>query len=696
MKETPYTYYSNKLGVKIKFLISESDKKHKNSLSLISYKALNKRFKSNTCHEKQLRRASLGQDALILFSSLSRDWKDAITTTFGEPEKEAKKEWFAEHYRADREAFNFYVAYRYGEHNEKRLDEKLIELYTYNASVLNTVLLMKTNRKAYAKSRGVSRLDIWDSLNKDVNAFKEVPHNLPTTKGGLRRKVGDYQKKGYLALVSGKLQNSNANKVFKKEQMALLDELINKHTNLDNEIIATFYNVVADQMNWKIITSGTVANRKKKMNLVAYTARNGGKALSNNLLMQVKRKAPSAPMLYWSVDGWDVELLYQRTITDKDGYSKTTYHNRLTLLVILDPFNKYPIGYAIGSHETPKLIKKALQNAINHTKELFGSFYKPYQLQTDNYSIKKLTPLYEACTKHFTPAKVGNAKSKVVEPYFGYLNRKYCKLLNNWSGHNVDSGSKSQPNDEVLNKIRTSFPDELGCIKQIESIIATERATKVNDFVKQWGEAKEKFKTAMTLEDYLYTFGSETGYTNKLTGEGLVVTIEGVKHYYDCFDVNFRKHAIEDWTVLYDTHNLNQALAVSKDKNLSFLLEEKYIQPMALADRVYTDGLELQRVREYNAGIVDYITDTRSNNRETLDSLFNNNPSLNDTLTKHVLTDSTGQHKNLKNSKRKIAAKAKTIEVKASKKEALTETQKFKEQQQAYYESKINLDEYLS
>lgn len=104
---------------------------------------------------------------------------------------------------------------------------------------------MKTNRKAYAKALGCTRIDIWNSLSKDVNVFRGVAHNLPTTKDSLRRKVSQYSKLGYATLISGKLQNSNATKVTLKEQMALLDELIAKHTNLNNGQIASIYNTVA-------------------------------------------------------------------------------------------------------------------------------------------------------------------------------------------------------------------------------------------------------------------------------------------------------------------------------------------------------------------------------------------------------------------------------------------------------------------
>ena len=86
------------------------------------------------------------------------------------------------------------------------------------------------------------------------------------------------------------------------------------------------------------------------------------------------------PMLYWTVDGWDVELVYQKTTINEKGHKVTTYHNRLNAVMVLDPHTKYIIGYAIDENENPNLIRMALRNALTHTEELFGAMYKPHQL----------------------------------------------------------------------------------------------------------------------------------------------------------------------------------------------------------------------------------------------------------------------------------------------------------------------------
>ncbi|MBW4362693.1 hypothetical protein [Flavobacterium taihuense] len=217
--ETPYEFHEKKLGVKIKYLIFDRDF-HEDSLKLISYNALYKRTASSTCTEKELRKGSWSGEALILFTSLSQDWKDQLTVRFGKPQEEIKKSWFAQHYVADREAFNFYLAYTYGDN--VKLDTPIIEKYTYQASVLNTVLLMKNNRKQYWKALGSGAMDIWQTLSNDVNGFHDVDHKLPTTKSSLRYKVNKYAKEGYAGIISDKFGMKNALKVTSKIERLIL------------------------------------------------------------------------------------------------------------------------------------------------------------------------------------------------------------------------------------------------------------------------------------------------------------------------------------------------------------------------------------------------------------------------------------------------------------------------------------------
>ncbi len=701
--ENPYEYYDNKLGVKIKYLIFDRSN-HPESLGLISYNALNLRFKSKTSIETQLRRASLNYDALALYSSLCQDWKDSLTLKFGNPKTEIKRSFFASHYQPDRKAWDFYNAYTYGDDNRK-LDLKLIETYLYNASVMNAVINCKTNRKAYIKALGGVQVDMWQSLSNDVNCFREVAHNLPTTSRGLRIRYNEFLKHGYVSFISGRLQNSNAAGLKGEEQTALLDALIALPNNFDNAQVARYYNEVASKANWKSISAQTVGNRKEKMQLTVTAGRKGIKALKSNLLMQNKRFAPKNSMLYWVLDGWKTELLYQQTYIDKHGKTNTTYHNRLTTVMVVDPTNKYIIGYAVDKDESPDLIKAALRNAFQHTQELFGDMYRPYQLQSDHYQMKNLKPVYEACSSHFTPAQVGNAQAKIIEPFFGQFNKKHCQKEPNWSGYNVSTGSKNQPNVDAINKNKRSFPDERGCRKQIDAIIEADRAQKRAEYIQNWAGVKDEFKSVLNFEMYLRYLGETTGFTNRLEGPGLLATLNGQKLAYDCFDTNFRRQAHLDWALKFDPQNLSKVLAVNAKSTNSklveiigtyeFLLEQKHIQPMALAERTEGDALKLSEVKNHNLDILNYITDEVCKRDLLNESLFNNRPELfNDTLSKLLITDSRGQHKDRKSENRLQAKTQHLIEVQAtSDKKELHEN--WNQDQDNYNKQKIDISNYL-
>lgn len=695
---TPYEYHEGKLGVKVRFLISDKNK-DEDSLCLLTYRSFKWRMDSEKSAEKQLRTGSWAYEALVEYDSLSQEWRDMLNVKFGNPPEKVKESYFAQHYFTDGKALEFYQTHRYGERNEKTLTPEQIELYTYNASVLNTCILLKSNRKGMKKALNSKTMDVWQSLSNDVNAFTQVAHNLPKHKDSLRRKVLQYEKEGYACLIPGTLQNTNARKVITDEQTALLDELLAKHNNLDNEIIATMYNAVAQKLEWKSITAGTVANRRKERELVIFAGRNGVKDLRNKILMQNKRKRPSAPLLFWTLDGWDVELMYQKTERNAKGHSITTYTNRINAVIVIDPFNYYPVGYAIGTHETPQLIQQAMLNAMEHTKELFGEYYKPYQLQSDNYGGKELKANYQGVCTIYTPAQLGNAKAKVIEQWFAKFNNKYCRLANNWSGYNVSSGSKNQPNTEFLDKIKKSFPDYNGVCKQIEMMLNTERKELLEEYLKGFDKTPKEHIGYMKTAYLLDILGMQTKRTCKLEGQGITPVILGEERCYDSFEIGFRMLLHTNWKVKYNPFDLKEILAVSSDNKHKFVLREKYIQPMALYDRTEGDAEQLHKVWAYNDEVEDYITEERANSSRIVNNLFAENTALEDTLAKHLLTDSLGQHKNQKSKTR--LKERQTIEVavvqEAKRQSRIAEKHQksWQEEQDEYLEEKIDLEKYL-
>lgn len=673
----PYETHSNEVGVKLSFLLSDEERKHSKSINVMSYYSYEAKAKRN--NSLKLRSGGGNQkEVLLRWEALDIEWREELVKLFGHPVKDRNP--MDEYFNIDERARLHFENFVY-EDDGTHLSPDQIAQYTLNASVLNALAQLKQNREVMRKMAGNNARNVWPSCVEDFRSFESVLkqrfnqacHTLPQNERRLKECLLQYLKDSYAYLIDHRSRNKNAAKIKDQTQTSLLSELLRKHNNFDNEQIAEFYNMAAIKLGWKMITGSTVANHKAKLGLYVYAGARGETNFRNNKSMQVKRRAPSVAMAYWTLDGWDAELLYQKF---EDG--RTTYHNRLTVVVVLDPVNKYPIGFAIGTHETPELITEALRNAVNHTRELFGERYRPLQLQSDHYAIKTLTPLYEAMTKYFTPGRVRNSKTKIVERYFLQLNKQCQKYFGNWSGFGVTSQKDNQPNTDYLNKVRHSFPDEQGCRTQIEHIIQMERDSKINEYTERWNALPQSDRLPLTTADYLYLFGITHSHTNKLKGDGFTPTLLGNTYTFDTFDTRFRENAYMDWAIKYDPQDLSTILVLNAktDRSTSrvkelvathrFELTMKYEQPMALYDRKEGDAAELHQVFDFNKKLEQSVIERSTIERKEVERLFIEQPALNDTLVKMVLTDSNGQHKNNRNEPRKIAAK-KTLQLPVAK-----------------------------
>lgn len=615
------------------------------------------------CYRNQVERATRackGVEASFYYDSFPLRYREMIKAVYPTIEEMAKKDRsFVSRVKEDERAREFFRNYIVSEGRHLPQDKQ--DEYVANASVLNAIKEMMEETISARKGKPLKKTQFWSKVSEFLPSVAAVwPHSLPEYPTRLRDRFKLYIQQGYESLIHKGFCNKSAALVVSEEQQSLLMILLGDRRNLDNEQVRALYNTMAKKMEWAEISTSTVANWREKYELNTFAGRRGENAFNNVKAMQHRRSRPSSAMLMWSADGWDVELLYQKTTTDKKGHSVTTYSNRLNVVVVLDVCCDYPVGYAIGDYENPNLIREALKNAVNHTKALFGERLRACQFQSDRYAIKALMPTYQAIGDKVVPAQVKNAKAKPVERFFLSINKRYCQLMPNWSGFGVTSRKESQPNIDQLNKMRASFPDEQGCREQIARIMEMERARKREAYMKLYENLTDEHRLVMSTEDYLLEFGETTGYTNALQGNGLQPKIEGQRYVYDCFDLNFRKLSHIKWSVRYDKEDMTQALAVSESGEYRFMLEEKYVQPMALADRKEGDALQLARVNAFNKAAKETIADQLCEAQERVLDLFNENPQIDQTLSKLILVDSQGQHKNQRN--RLKAAKVEEIE----------------------------------
>lgn len=618
--------------------------------NIICMNTLNSLYKRGQVN--RIRRAHNGYSALFVVDSFPLKYRKLIEEKFKDEMQETPVQKGLDNIKEDMQAVMFFSEYTLANGRHLPADKQME--YVNNASILNRCkeMIDRSNQmRARTSGSKLKKGEFWKEVSSKLpDLYNDYPHSLPMNTMRLQKKFNDYEKNGYEALISGKFMNRNNKKIDNEDKESIILTLISDRRNLQNTQIAMIYNEVAKKMGWKEITEGTVANWREKYTLESYAGRYGENKFRAEKSMQVKRERPKFPMLYWTADSWDVELLYQKTKEDKSGHNVTTYHNRLTVCVILDTSINYPVGYAIGEYETPDLIRQALKDAVGHTKALFGERYIVNEFQSDRYAIKNLQDVYKSITENFVPAKAHNAKAKVIEPYFRYLNDTYCHFAPNWSGYGVTSRKELQPNGNIPTALKKMFPNMEECAEQIAKIIEIEREKKYLQFTQGFEKLPQDKKITISNEQYLLQFGKDNKRTNKLEGSGLNITIAGKKYHYDCFDMNFRRYSYEDWTVKYDEDDLTRVLATNKDNTLQFMLEEKRLQPMALAERKEGDSEELQRVFDFNKSMESHVTNMIcSAQQRAKELLLNNAPLLDSTLSKLMITDSNGQHKNQRN-----------------------------------------------
>lgn len=480
--------------------------------------------------------------------------------------------------------------------------------------------------------------------------FKNRGIQLPVAYCKLREKVREYRVNGPACCINKRGQsNKNAAKVFTEEQTSLLRGICSQGASYNAQQIADLYNMIAVTKGWDKISRRSALNYLKEYHLIVKAGRDGSEAFRNKISMQIRRKRPTEALSFWTLDGWTVELYYQQDVKGPNGKIIHTYMNRLTAVVVLDANCDYPVGYAIGECESVDLIHAAVKNAMDHCNGVLGNYYRPYQVQSDHYGIKSMGTIYQDVAKYFTPARVKNAKAKIIERYFLYLNREYCQKCfgnSNWSGFGITSKKSSQPNIDVLCQNKKKFPDKVGCIRQIDWIMAEERKKKQAAWLEGWSRMPEEDRLIMDRETYLLRFGRRNDRTKRLEAGCFNPTILGEERFYDSFDLNFRKNPLQSWRVIYDEQDLNTILVTDETEKQRFLLEAIHEQPMALRDRQPGDFEALKKVDDFNKRVLEPAVVGRvAKDEENNIRLIGSSGGALDKQAYTMITDSQGQHK---------------------------------------------------
>lgn len=334
----------------------------------------------------------------------------------------------------------------------------------------------------------------------------------------------------------------------------------------------------------KPITPEAVGYWRKKWHNELILERDGISKTYTKLSKQGKRKRPSAPLLLINSDDNVMDIYFRAPSND---------WFRPVLYIVIDTFNDYILGYAMGASVTKELVKEAYRNANRHVMELTGASYCWQQLQTDRWALdaKQTTEIgqFYKSMGTSTPAGLKNSQAKYIERSFGTVWHTMLKKLfpNNYSGHNLTAKQKLSPD-----KLKPAyFPDYADAAEQVDLFIQAMRQTKrtnceltrQQEWLKAFNESPKAQSKLLSPEMRLQIFGKRHNYTNRITSSGLTPTLLGKERVYELSQATIFEHIDKQVQIIYDDHDLSTVL-VTDGKGLRFLANEYKLLPSAIAD----------------------------------------------------------------------------------------------------------------
>jgi len=537
---------------------------------------------------------------LIRFDSLNDKYRTKLVKQFGDPYRYCHNQLIKQYLRIDVKAIDFFS--RYSTDTIGTLKPAYQRECVTCANWLNLLIELENNWSRCKKLLGMeTKPDLYAAV---IKIFEADVIGLPKTYQTIKRKIADYKAEGYECIITKKIGNTNSTKVKDEENHALLIEMLSHGAQFDDTFISIKYNAAALQLGYKAITPVTVGNYRVKNKVAIDSYRKGKNSWYDFAGKDIHQARPSAPLLLINSDDNELDLYFQQVKKNKKGHNVKYPYYRPTMYLILDAFNDYPLGYAIGDTNTQDLVKAAYLNAANHIKELTGGRYFWHEIKTDRWGIdpKKQNDFSQwfSSMARFTPTQLGNSRGKVIEQSFSHhWGRKLKELFpKNYSGNNITA--KSKLNRDWVESNKDNFPTVEEASVYLARFINELRQLEVKGtgLTRQqvWRNAfeamQEDKKRMISTEQHLTFLGqshinnySHKLQSNRITKGGIMPTINGEELIYEVPKNRFLDTIGTNVHIKYDPYDLTEILAVSHDEKVKMVCSQYKTVPMAFADR---------------------------------------------------------------------------------------------------------------
>jgi hypothetical protein len=553
---------------------------------------------------------------LIEFNSLTPANKAKFELRFGNPHEYVAKQPIRNMIEKDTKAEEFYLSFTYD--SNKKLPIETVNALTKAASFLNMLVKAETKKKEIKKLLGLSLADFWVKVGEIIS---EDRIDLPASFKRLREKLAEYQEQGYPSLISKHFGNQRALKVSSELAESLLLELLSQPYH-DDVVICRNYNKWAIANNHEAITPATVGKWRRDNEAIINGQKKGSKDWYNTHGKQIMRKRPSAPLLLIGSDDNDLDLYFQESVQNKKGHTVVNYFHRFKLIVVMDAFNDYILGYAQADVVTADLVRLAFVDAMHHIKELTGSWYLPHQLQTDNWGKGTLDSFYQSIAT-YTPATAKVARAKYIEQAFGTRWHQQLKCYPNYAGHNITA--KHKINEDALALNKKSFPDRELAPQQIEHFIDSLRnlvndttgLSKQTEWLQAFRQSAKAQERQISDMQFLHLFGFTHDYANRISNKGLTPCINGMERVFEIPEAFYLSTVGKKVNLIYDPLDFSRVL-VTDGGSLRFIATEYEKLPSALADYLPNDRARLNSKLNEKRRHVEYIAQQKAQRQDLL------------------------------------------------------------------------------
>ena len=512
-----------------------------------------------------------GTQALIVYASLPDKYKARFEAKYGDPAECLKTEQMKKQLVIDTEARDWYELFEYDLNGvQTHLDERLIDEYTLNASVLNVLINEQNDRVALSKALNNKRGDLWEILLATCEHLRGLHgHTLPANPARLRGKIADYKRDGYAALISGKIGNRNTTKITEDAGRQIIALKRSRVPVLTDAQIFEEFNRIAERKGWKPLKSERSLRQwlnSPEVQPLWFDAVHGERAAHQRFDRKHRTILPTLRDSLWYGDGTKLNLYYR----DEEGKMRT-----INVYEVVDAATEVLLGYYIGDNEDYIAQYHSYRMAVQ------TSGHKPYEIVYDNQGGHKKNAsqgLFSKICRIHRPTAPYNGESKTIENLFYRFQSQVLHKHWNFTGQNITTKKdNSRPNLEFIE----ANVHQLPTLDELKNQYAAARK-EWNEMphpatgrprIDMYNESVNPETQEVGVHDFIDMFWFITDKPSTFGTRGIEITIRKQKYAYEVYsepgtpDMEWRRqNTYKQFYVQYDPYEMTSVRLLYKDK----------------------------------------------------------------------------------------------------------------------------------